>query len=160
LNAKEIITDFCKRVLVERSSNLVFPNIYLGSWEADILEVTKAGYTYEYEVKISKSDFKADFTKCKKKGKGSELKSDHIKCGKRTTHFYYLCPDGLLSVEEIPEYAGLIYAKKYDNLATITFRVMKPSPKLNKTKLADKLRTKLLMSTYHRYHNVTTLKEK
>lgn len=47
--------------MCERRSNLVFPNIYIGSWEADILEITKSGYTYEYEVKISKSDFKADF---------------------------------------------------------------------------------------------------
>ena len=41
------------RTLLQRSSNKVYPNFYLGPWECDILEITKSGYTYEYEVKIS-----------------------------------------------------------------------------------------------------------
>lgn len=158
MTAKEIIKDFCKRVMCERKSNLVFPNIYLGSWEADILEITKSGYTYEYEVKISKSDFKADFEKSKKTKKTYEKKSDHISQGKRVTHFYYVCPEGLIDEKDIPDYAGLIYAKKYNDTATISFKTIKPSPKLNKSKITDKIKQKLLLSTYYRFHGLTTLK--
>ena len=34
--------------------------------KSDYLSLTKSGYLYEGEVKISKSDFKADFKKRKK----------------------------------------------------------------------------------------------
>ena len=40
--------------------------VFSNSWESDYLSLTKSGYLYEGEVKISKSDFKADFKKEKK----------------------------------------------------------------------------------------------
>lgn len=43
-----------------------FENVFVHSWEADLFSVTKgAGYAYEFEVKISRSDFFADFKKPK-----------------------------------------------------------------------------------------------
>lgn len=41
-------------------------NSYIFGWESDYFGVTKSGYTYEVEIKISKSDFKADFSKTEK----------------------------------------------------------------------------------------------
>lgn len=41
-------------------------NSYIFGWESDYFGVTKSGYTYEIEIKISKSDFKADFSKTEK----------------------------------------------------------------------------------------------
>jgi len=38
-------------------------NVYLFRWESDFLSVTKEGLVYEFEIKLSKSDFKADFKK-------------------------------------------------------------------------------------------------
>lgn len=38
-------------------------NLYVFSWESDYLAMTKSGYWYEIEVKISRADFKADFKK-------------------------------------------------------------------------------------------------
>jgi len=35
--------------------------LFVFSWESDKLLWTKAGYIYEFEIKISRSDFKADF---------------------------------------------------------------------------------------------------
>ena len=46
------------------------------TWESDFLALTKSGYLYEGEVKISKSDFKADF---KKKEKHNILQESYAK---------------------------------------------------------------------------------
>ena len=37
------------------------------NWESDFFSRTKTGYYYEVEVKISRADFKADFSKNKHK---------------------------------------------------------------------------------------------
>lgn len=90
--------------------------------EADVFGVNNNGYIYEYEIKQSRSDFKADFKK--KKHKHMENKdpvrvyNEWIK-GKRTgnkcecikipNRFYFVCNEGLISVDEVPDYAGLIY---------------------------------------------------
>jgi hypothetical protein len=42
-----------------------FENVYIHEWEADCFSVTKSGYSYEIEVKVSRSDFFADFKKPK-----------------------------------------------------------------------------------------------
>lgn len=41
-------------------------NLYIFFWESDKLLETKSGYLYEFEIKISRSDFKADFKKKEK----------------------------------------------------------------------------------------------
>ena len=40
-------------------------NCYAIGWEADFLAMSKAGYLTEVEIKVSLSDFRADFTKPK-----------------------------------------------------------------------------------------------
>lgn len=42
-----------------------FENVYVHQWEADIFSVTSSNYSYEIEVKVSRSDFFADFKKPK-----------------------------------------------------------------------------------------------
>ena len=36
-------------------------NLYVFDWESDKLLETKSGYIYEFEIKISRGDFKNDF---------------------------------------------------------------------------------------------------
>lgn len=43
----------------------ILTNTYVFAWESDFFSVTDAGYIYEVEVKISRSDFKSDFGKDK-----------------------------------------------------------------------------------------------
>lgn len=40
-------------------------NVFVHSWEADMFSVTKTGYAYETEIKVSRSDFFVDFKKPK-----------------------------------------------------------------------------------------------
>ena len=89
-----------------------FQNVFIHAWEADHFSVTKTGYSYEVEVKISRSDYFADFKKPKhtliksifeKKHPG---KAGYSNCPNR---FYFACPAGLIKSDELPKYAGLIY---------------------------------------------------
>lgn len=42
---------------------IVVPSVLLGSYEADFITITKSDYLIEVEIKISISDFRADFKK-------------------------------------------------------------------------------------------------
>lgn len=42
---------------------IVVPNVLLGPYEADFITITKSDYLIEVEIKISISDFRADFKK-------------------------------------------------------------------------------------------------
>lgn len=71
--------------------------------EVDVASILKSGYIAEYEVKISRSDFKADFKKAKWKY------FDHrIETG-IPNYFYYVCPEGMIEEHEIQDFAGLVY---------------------------------------------------
>lgn len=143
---------FVKHVRTVKKSNFVFPNIYIGGFECDILEITKSNYSYEYEVKISISDFKAD---TKKKGKFDNP---------RTNYFYYIVPKGLISINDIPEYAGLIYVKDisgkfynkekgYYDIEKKFFEIIKTAPKLKKDKFCENTFKYLLKKAYYRFIN-------
>lgn len=144
-------------------------------WESDVFAITKSGYSIEIEVKISISDFRADFKKQDKHyllkhhkrennvfqrtekpsqylidetGKYMYKKHPYQFCSVRfsKTHdkipnrFYYACPEGLIPVDKIPPYAGLIYISDYGS-----YKVIKKAPLLHKNK---KDWTKKLMSKY------------
>jgi len=45
----------------------ILRNAYIFDWESDLFSVTKTGTVYETEIKVSRSDFRADFEKEKHK---------------------------------------------------------------------------------------------
>lgn len=107
----------------------------MGLQECDVLSISKSNYIYEYEIKISRGDFKKDFTK---------KKHEHIINEKFTrkrkgetqyntaNYFFYVVPFGLIAEEEVPEYAGLIYFNE-----DLSFDVIKKAKLLHKTKATD-----------------------
>lgn len=147
-------------------------NLYIFDWESDKFIETKSGYIYEFEVKISKADFKNDFKnkqdkhiilegvekygdkyipkyykyleQCKKYGKWS-VESFHkyndnnprymVAGHKRPNYFYYAVPKGLISVDDVPEYAGLIYVDTPEAISS--FSIVKKAPCLHKEKYND-----------------------
>lgn len=105
------------------------------TWESDFLALTKSGYLYEGEVKVSKSDFKADF---KKKDKHTLLRESYEKIegieGKLRPHyFFYAVPEGMINVDDVPEYAGLVYMLDYFPY----WKWVKQAPLLHKEKFSD-----------------------
>jgi hypothetical protein len=128
---KKITAQYIEKIIITNLADRGFP-IYLtryqfqGFKEADVFGISGAGHMYEYEIKISRSDFLADFkhkqhkhlllnnkdavhTYAKwEKGKKTNKTYDLIQLPNR---FYYACPENLINKEEVPEYAGLIYIR-------------------------------------------------
>jgi hypothetical protein len=94
---------------VWQPNNIVLPNFYYNKFEMDLFRLLPSGYIYEYEIKISKSDFKQDFMKSNYHSGYYNKKHDLIKSGKLANKFFFVCPENLIEIDEIPDYAGLIY---------------------------------------------------
>ncbi len=82
-------------------------NVFLYSHESDVIMVDYQDRVTEYEVKVSRSDYNADFKKTEKHMKFKTLHD----VSDIPNEFYYVCPDGMITEDQIPEYAGLIYAR-------------------------------------------------
>lgn len=151
------------RWAMSNSTDIVVPNYFIGTFECDLMKVTKNGVVYEYEIKTSKSDFKNDFKKSRYSYKqGSRVtKHELIKEGKRCNRFYFVCPEGLILSTEVPKDFGLIYAQWIDGHG-YTFRIVKVSKlfntvhKVNWQHLANNLCLKLMNAK----RRILTLKNK
>lgn len=116
--------------------------------ETDFLVVQKSGYIYDIEVKVSRSDFKADFKKVDKhsilrlggytkphrvgykhEGKIKLARIGEIIPFHPPNRFYYAVPEGLITKKEVPPYAGLLYIKPDGKVVKI-----KEAPLLTKVK--------------------------
>lgn len=117
MNAKEIQKVICSAEVLKR--NLCCENVkYLFSdYECDVLSLNKSGYLTEYEVKISRSDFKADSRKRK-----ILFYKQCYSTFNQPNKFYYCCPPGLIKADEVPKFAGLIYVSdKLEVIKTAPF---------------------------------------
>jgi hypothetical protein len=164
MTADEIINAWCDNALVERGANKVFPNVYAGSFEADIMELSKSGYATEYEVKVTRADFRNDAKKQRTyAARPPESKYGILQEGGRVNRFCYIVPDGLIAKSDIPDFAGLVYAERisagyyshekgFYSKEKISFITVKAAPLLTKEKISEKMIQKCLESTYYRFH--------
>lgn len=148
--ADEITFDFLKFLDHKRSSEIVVPNIYVNNFEFDIMRLTKNGLIFEYEIKISRADFKNDSKKrvkhlnydFNKKNRqfniledNSFLKYDLYSNKKSISNrFFYVVPNDLISVDEVPPFAGLIYY-----YGRGLFVIKKNAPLMHKKKHFDQI---------------------
>jgi hypothetical protein len=128
--------------------SFILPNYTPSGWfECDVFEITSAGFFREYEVKLTRSDFRADAEKVKVNWRRykdptaqDHRKHDMLKAGdaRGPAQFWYVCPPGVLSPEIVPEWAGLIVARPIDRLHyfNCAVEVAKPAPRLHRSKLA------------------------
>jgi len=139
--------------LERKKHELIAPNIdifYTG--EMDVCSVMQGGCVNEYEIKLTRSDFKKDFLKERKHPIFRNIR-EGIRSGTREffegeetyliqytspNYYYFVVPQDLIKPEEIPEYAGLIYFRKYKD-----FRTVKAAKKLHKERISDENRTKI-----------------
>lgn len=82
-------------------------NAYIFMWESDFFCINREGYSFEFEVKVSRSDFRADFKKPK-----HEMFSGRQEKKFLPNRFYYVVPENMIFEKDIPIYAGLIYVSK------------------------------------------------
>ncbi len=114
---------------------IVIPNFFMSLYEMDMFRLMQSGFVIEYEIKISKSDFKADFEKGTTNWRGEKIeggKHEDLKGGKRICNrFFFVAPEGIIDVKDVPEYAGLIVYKND------TLHMVKNAPLLHKRKATD-----------------------
>lgn len=124
------------------ASSIVMPNFTPPRWyECDFFRVTRAGFFYEYEIKLSRSDFLADRKKHDAKfsrngwppHRWSEPK--YLALGAGDTDgpvcFHYVVPESLTTkiISDLPEWAGLIEMRR-------SLRVVKKAPRLHSKKVS------------------------
>ena len=114
--------------------------------EMDVCSVLKkSGFLNEYEIKLSRGDFKKDFKKkLKHKILAREETSYKTWGGKifeytSPNYFYFVTPKDLVTEDELPVYAGLIYFDA-ENFAWHKFEVVKKAVLIHSTPIstADK----------------------
>lgn len=132
------------------SSPLMVPNIFLWNWESDLLYLTNCNYAVEWEIKLSRSDFRADF---QKQYKHNVLAGKYHPVG--PSEFYFACPQGLIDKNEVPEYAGLVWVNPdkchvYNDFA-YDISVVKKAPRRKTVKLTDKQVLTVLRKGTYRY---------
>ena len=79
----------------------------INDFELDVISVSKSGMLYEFEVKISRSDFIAD-----KKKKKHIFYKEYI--NRSPNYFSYACPKDLIKISEIGSGVGLYYVDGED----------------------------------------------
>lgn len=136
---------------LDHSKSMLIPNVHFGGGECDLLEVTRAGYAVEYEIKVSASDWRADL----KKAKWSSPLRRFI------SRFYYVVPRDLLPfMPDIPEGVGVIVvdaywrAERWNPEGRVDFHVEEARPArrfLSAPKLTDRQMQQLMTSLYYRY---------
>jgi hypothetical protein len=137
---------------VRKTHIITLPNYFLGAFECDLFTVTDKEFVVEYEVKISKSDYKADFLKSKTIGWKDEtrvFKHSLIKEGNRCHRFYFVVPKGLIDKSEVPQYCGLITWDEWEG-----FKTVKRAPVLGDFGLSRDFFKKLAWSCAFREGNI------
>jgi hypothetical protein len=130
--SKNIEASLCMHLYEKAHSPITTRFTGMGLAECDVLSVSKSDYIYEYEIKISRGDYKKDFIKEKHT---NIIKENYTKTVKNElvyllpNYFSYVVPNGLISVDELPDYAGLIYFNE-----DMTIEIIKKPVLLHKTK--------------------------
>jgi len=110
MTTKEIQSTICKAEI--HKGNHVAENFtYFFAGELDVISLHKSGYVSEFEVKVSRSDFKADAKKMKWQWyENVKLQVDTAHC---PNYFYYVCESvngkPLIDVSDVKDYHGLIH---------------------------------------------------
>lgn len=120
---------------------LVVPNVHVLGWESDLLSVTKNDLICEYEIKCSRSDFRADRYKIRHRIMDSGVIAE---LERGAAYFYYVTPRDLVRASEVPWYAGLIYSHP-------VMQTVKKPPRLHTRKISEHQRRWLERSLTMRY---------
>jgi len=125
---------------------IAVPNImpWRGNGECDLLIVTKAMYTDEYEIKLDRSDFLAD--RKKKKWRYIEIIPK-----KSPNRFWYVCPAGIIKVEDLLPGQGLIYIDENAEYTSQRVKIIKKAVNRHKHKISEEGFKKLMEKMHSKY---------
>lgn len=128
-------------------------------WECDVAELTKAGYLREYEIKLSRQDFRADAHK--EAYFNHDRKNKHELLAQRSPvgpcQFWFVAPANVLPLSIIPEWAGLYEIRKDDRAwARPYLYEVRPAPRLHSTPAPQAVRDHMVGVAYYRFHRLAS----
>lgn len=137
------------------SSRLMVPNYTPLHWyENDLWRVTNSGYVEEFEIKLTKADFKKDHKKAASVASwdaNSDRRTKHQRLFAGDSHgpnrFFFVIPGSLEDELEIPDFAGLIVIP-HTRARPI---VRKAAPRLHTEKVSEDELKKANAALYWRY---------
>ena len=118
------------KFIVSKPYDVIIRNWHIFPYELDLIRIIPSGSFYEYEIKISRSDFLVDFRKgFKKRNKHNDLINGLL----TPNYFTFVLKKGIYNLDEIPEKFGIIEFEEQESgrLSIITIRNAK---KLHKRK--------------------------
>ena len=130
------IQDLLHKHLSSKGHEFITPNVGLWVGESDLVSCTQSMYGYEYEIKVTRSDFLRDKKKRRHKVY-STLTAESQQRG--PSRFYYATPPGLIDESDLPQYAGLLYVdsmEKYGNTYAKVEKV-REAPRRHMNKIKD-----------------------
>lgn len=164
MTATEIIKTLCRERWIR---SFVMANYTPGRWwECDVMEVTKSNLMVEYEVKVSRGDYFADAQKERNvldwsqgyPWRTSAMERKHDMLAARhvggPSRFYFVVPAGLVKLEEVPEWAGLIEAHSRERTGRTYIHEIKKAPRLHKEKFPQAALDAAWKTSYYRMHTL------
>lgn len=103
------VRDIQYAIIRQRRGLMAINTVPLRWRECDVLEVTGSLLWHEFEVKVSRADYTADFRKKLRSRNGTAFKHDLLqdKSGRGPNYFSFAVTEGLIPIELVPKYAGL-----------------------------------------------------
>lgn len=157
MNANEIIDFLAATPTHTQRYEIQLPNCYYKyDSEADLLGIRKSNFCDEFEVKMTKSDFKADSRKSvsvlNENRRGRQvLKMEALESGLLSiNYFWYAAPDGLITADEVPEFAGLVTLCQSPRGYTYA-NVVKNAKRLHSKKVSEAFKYKVAKKGMYRY---------
>ena len=117
--------------------------------EMDVAVLTRSGYLWEFEIKVSQQDWNGDNHKDKPTG----YRQRPLRDLSQVKRFYYVYPEGLTCPEWVPEWAGLIEAryKTQGGKCYVVLREEREAKDRKVEKVETRDREAMLRSVYHRF---------
>ena len=137
----------------------MLPNFTPIGWhECDMWLVTKAGFAHEYEIKLSVADFLADAAKLEgwpsmRRNGYAPARTKHERLAAGDTagpiQFWYVAPEGVLAVEQMPTWAGLIESRPGNGWVRLFIR--RRGPRLHGRKTTPEVIQQAMTACYWRF---------
>lgn len=134
----------------ERRFYNIVPNVKIYEWESDLLFLDHRNFCFEFEIKTTAKDFKADFKKTEKHATLADSEKQF-----KPNCFYYLLPVGAAGKdnENLPKWAGLYewFVTEIDGVMVLDIKHKIAAPKLHENAMDIYQQNKLLRTVYFKY---------
>lgn len=145
ITEKVVQTVLMNWAMYEKQHRCFAPNsMSIFRWEADLLSVTKAGLIHEFEVKLNRIDFMADFRNKKFK---HDLLARH-RHYKIPNYFWFVTHNIDTANIEVPDYAGLMVTERWGNKLCVGIK--KSAPRLHGRHATQKQMAQFATALSHR----------